>query len=101
MPLTTGTRLGSFTIEAPIGAGGMGEVYKARDVRLDRTVAIKVLPPQLSSDFEFRERFEREAKSISQLSHPNICTLHDIGQAPAQAPGSETVHFLVLEYLQG
>jgi serine/threonine-protein kinase len=101
MPLTTGTRLGSFTIEAPIGAGGMGEVYKARDTRLDRTVAIKVLPPQLSSDFEFRERFEREAKSISQFSHPNICTLHDIGQAPAQTPGSDIVHFLVLEYLQG
>ena len=101
MPLTTGSRLGSFTIEAPIGAGGMGEVYKARDTRLDRTVAIKVLPPQLSSDPEFRERFAREAKSISQLSHPNICTLHDIGQAPAETPGSDTLHFLVLEYLQG
>ena len=101
MPLTTGTRLGAFTIEAPIGAGGMGEVYRARDTRLDRTVAIKVLPPQLSSDPEFRERFAREAKSISQLSHPNICTLHDIGQSPAQAAGSDTLHFLILEYLQG
>ena len=101
MPLTTGTRLGSFTIEAAIGAGGMGEVYKARDMRLDRTVAIKVLPPQLSGDPEFRERFAREAKSISQLSHPNICTLHDIGEAPAQTPGSDALQFLILEYLQG
>jgi serine/threonine protein kinase len=99
MALASGTRLGSFTIEAPIGEGGMGQVYKARDTRLDRTVAIKVLPPQLSGDPEFRERFEREAKSISQLSHPNICTLHDIGEAPG--PQAETLNFLVLEYLEG
>jgi serine/threonine-protein kinase len=99
MTLTSGTRLGAFLIEAPIGHGGMGQVYRARDTRLDRTVAIKVLPPQLSADPEFRERFEREAKSISQLSHPNICTLHDIGEAPG--PQAEKINFLVLEYLEG
>jgi serine/threonine protein kinase len=72
----------------------MGEVYKARDTRLDRTVAIKVLPAHLADDAEFRERFEQEARSISQLAHPNICTLHDIGQVA-------DVHFLVLEFLEG
>ena len=99
MTFTSGVRLGSYEIVSPIGAGGMGEVYKARDTRLDRTVAIKVLSAQLAADPEFRSRFEREGRSVSHLNHPNICTLHDIGQA--DGPGSGTTHFLVLEYLDG
>ena len=80
MTLSTGTRLGPYEISAAIGAGGMGEVYKARDTRLERDVAIKVLPPHLSSSEEMRQRFEREAKTISQLSHPHICALYDVGR---------------------
>jgi eukaryotic-like serine/threonine-protein kinase len=75
MTLSPGTQLGPYRVEAPIGAGGMGEVYKARDTRLERTVAIKVLPAGVADDAEFRQRFEREAKAISQLNHPHICTL--------------------------
>ena len=99
MPLSSGARLGPYEIVAAIGAGGMGEVYKARDTRLNRTVAIKVLPAQLAADPQFRERFEREAKNVSQLSHPNICTLHDVGTA--KAAGTEDIDVLVLEYLDG
>jgi serine/threonine protein kinase len=80
MPLTAGARLGPYEILAAIGAGGMGEVYRARDARLDRTVAIKMLPDSLSGDPQFRERFDREARVISQLDHPNICALYDVGQ---------------------
>ena len=80
MPLTTGTRLGSYEILTPIGAGGMGEVYRARDTRLDRDVAIKVLPPQLALDPETLARFEREAKAVAALSHPNILAIHDFGR---------------------
>jgi eukaryotic-like serine/threonine-protein kinase len=76
MALTPGTLLGSYEIGAPLGAGGMGEVYRARDIRLDRTVAIKVLPKQLSNDPVSKQRFEREAKTISSLNHPNICVLY-------------------------
>src|SRR5438876_11187574 len=76
--LTPGKRLGPYEVISPLGAGGMGEVYKARDTRLDRTVAVKILP---SADLEQRQRFEREARAIAALSHPNICTLHDIGHA--------------------
>src|SRR6186713_1050270 len=94
MTLTAGARLGPYQIESAIGAGGMGEVYKARDTRLDRTVAIKVLPTLLASDAQFRERFEREAKSISALNHPHICTLYDVGT-------QDGVEFLVMEYLEG
>ena len=94
MTLPSGTRLGPYEVLSPIGAGGMGEVYKARDTRLDRTVAIKVLPTDLASDVEFRARFDREAKAISQLNHPHICTLHDVGETNGTA-------FLVLEYLEG
>ena len=94
MSLAAGTRLGPYEIVSPIGAGGMGEVYRARDTRLDRTVAIKILPTHVSSDPEFRERFEREARAVSQLNHPHICTLHDVGRA------GET-DFLVLEYIDG
>src|SRR5262249_46092209 len=79
MPLTGGTRLGPYEILSPIGSGGMGEVYRARDTRLDRTVAIKVLQDHLSGDPARRERFEREARVVSGLNHPHICTLHDVG----------------------
>src|SRR5260221_9004474 len=107
MPLSPGAQLGPYEIVAPLGAGGMGEVYKARDTRLDRTVAIKILPEAFAADPLFRERFDREARAISQLTHPHICTLHDIGDAPDpnvsatshQPPA--TVRFLVLEYLEG
>jgi serine/threonine-protein kinase len=104
MPLAAGTRLGPYEIVAAIGAGGMGEVYKARDTRLERTVAIKVLPPTLAADPEFRARFEREAKSISALNHPHICTLYDVGRLrPDGAPASqgEDMEFLVMEHLEG
>jgi len=94
MPIEIGARLGPYAIQSIIGAGGMGEVYRARDTRLDRTVAIKVLPAHLSSDAHLRERFAREARAISSLNHPNICTLHDIGQ-------DNGVDFLVMEHLEG
>src|SRR5262245_53976642 len=94
MTLSAGTKLGPYEILSPLGAGGMGEVYKARDTRLERTVAIKVLPQRLSSSPEVRQRFEREAKTISQLSHPHICALYDVGRE------SET-EYLVMEYLEG
>jgi serine/threonine protein kinase len=89
-----GTRLGPYEIVAFIGAGGMGEVYKAQDTRLGRTVAIKVLPAHLSYSSQHNERFQREARAISALQHPNICTLHDVGQQGAS-------QFLVMEYLEG
>jgi eukaryotic-like serine/threonine-protein kinase len=75
MSLHAGTRLGPYEIEAPIGAGGMGEVYRAKDTRLDRTVAIKVLPSELSTKPGLRQRFEREARAIASLNHPHICAL--------------------------
>ncbi len=79
MPLQPGTTLGPYEIQSQLGAGGMGEVYKALDTRLDRTVAIKVLLAHVADDPDLRQRFEREAKTISSLNHPHICTLHDIG----------------------
>ena len=79
MALTAGTRLGPYEILSAIGAGGMGEVYKARDTRLDRIVAIKILPPEWTSDPAMKERFSREAQTIASLNHPNICVLHDVG----------------------
>ena len=82
MVLLSGARLGPYEILAPLGQGGMGEVYKARDTRLDRIVAIKVLPAPLAGDPHFRERFEREARAVAALNHPHICTLYDIGEAP-------------------
>jgi hypothetical protein len=96
--LTPGTRLGPFEILAPLGAGGMGEVHRARDTRLDRGVAIKVLPRELANDPHNRERFEREARLVSKLNHPHICTLHDIGSVLVD--GRE-VQFLVMELLEG
>jgi len=94
MTLPAGSRLGPYEVISPLGAGGMGEVYRARDTRLDRDVAVKVLPAHLSDNAEFRQRFEREAKAISQLSHPNICALYDVGNA-------EGVEYLVMELIDG
>ena len=94
MGLTPGTKLGPYEILAPLGAGGMGEVYRARDTRLDRTVAIKILPPHLANDPIRKQRFEREAKSISGLNHPNICTLHDVGS-------QDGIDYLVMECVEG
>jgi serine/threonine protein kinase len=94
MPLTPGMRLGPYEILAAIGAGGMGEVYRARDTRLDRLVAIKVLPVHLASDPALRARFEREARAVSSLNHPHICSLYDIGH-------QDGIDFLVLEHLEG
>jgi predicted Ser/Thr protein kinase len=94
MSLPPGQHLGPYEIVALIGAGGMGEVYQARDTRLDRTVAIKVLPARAAADRESRERFEREARAISALNHPHICTLHDVGR-------HEGTDFLVMEYIDG
>jgi Tol biopolymer transport system component/predicted Ser/Thr protein kinase len=94
MAILPGTRLGPYEILSSIGAGGMGEVYRARDTRLDRIVAIKVLPAHLADRSELRERFEREARTIASLNHPHICTLHDIGQ-------QDGTDYLVMEYLEG
>ena len=94
MGLPSGTKLGPYEIHSPLGAGGMGEVYRARDIRLDRTVAIKILPSHLSENSEAKQRLEREAKAISSLNHPNICTLHDVGSQGG-------VDFLVMEHLEG
>jgi eukaryotic-like serine/threonine-protein kinase len=94
MTLSSGTKLGPYEIQSPLGAGGMGEVYRARDTRLDRTVAIKVLPNHLSNDPDLKQRFEREARAISSLNHPRICTLHDVGH-------QDDIDFLVMEYLEG
>jgi eukaryotic-like serine/threonine-protein kinase len=94
MALTSGFKLGPYEILAPIGAGGMGEVYRARDTRLDRTVAIKILPHHLSDDATRRQRFEREAKVVSSLNQPHICTLHDVGR-------QDGLDFIVMEYLEG
>src|SRR5215472_9104195 len=94
MPLASGTRLGPYEIVESLGAGGMGEVYRARDTRLERTVAIKILPREISADLVRKQRFEREAKMISSLNHPNICTLHDIGS-------QDGVDYLVMECVEG
>src|SRR2546426_8937737 len=94
MSLAAGTRLGPYEIQSALGAGGMGEVYKARDTRLNRIVAIKVLPAQLATDSQFRDRFDLEAKAIAALTHPHICSLYDVGHQDA-------THFLVMEYLEG
>src|SRR5215470_15047958 len=94
MPLAPATRLGPYELLQPIGAGGMGEVYRARDTRLERAVAIKILPAHLSSDPIRKQRFEREAKTISSLNHPHICTLYDVGQ-------HDGVDFLVMECVEG
>ena len=92
--LGVGARLGPYSVTAKIGEGGMGEVYKATDTRLDRTVALKVLPEHVAADPDLKQRFEREARTVAALNHPHICTLHDIGQEGDTA-------FLVMEYLEG
>jgi Tol biopolymer transport system component len=94
MALSAGTRLGPYEILSAIGAGGMGEVYKAKDTRLDRIVAIKILSEALAADQQFRDRFDREARAISQLDHPNICALYDVGEQDGTA-------FLIMQYLEG
>ena len=92
--LASGVRLGPYEILAPIGAGGMGEVYKARDTRLNRTVAVKILPQHIADTPELKQRFEREAQAIAALNHPHICTLYDVGQ-------HEGTEYLVMEYIEG
>ena len=94
MALTSGTRLGPYEIESPLGAGGMGEVYLARDTRLQRTVAIKVLPARLSLNPDLHARFVHEATVISSLQHPNICVVHDVGS-------QDGVDYMVMEYVSG
>jgi len=94
MPLAPGTKLGPYEVLSPLGAGGMGEVFRARDTRLGRDVAVKILPREMSADTERKQRFEREAKAISGLNHPNICTLHDVGS-------QDGVDDLVMECLEG
>src|SRR5687767_671102 len=94
MSLAAGTRIGPYDILSAVGAGGMGEVYRARDTRLQRTVAIKVLPTHLSQNEKLQKRFEQEARAVSTLNHPNICTLHDIGS-------QDGLHYLVMEFLSG
>ncbi len=94
MALTAGTKLGPYEIQSPLGAGGMGEVYRARDTRLDRTVAVKIPPTHLSDNSELKQRFEREARAISSLNHPHICHLYDIGC-------HHGADFLVMEFLGG
>src|SRR5262252_1849982 len=94
MALNPGLRLGPYEVLAPLGAGGMGEVYKARDTRLDRTVAIKVLPEHLADTPDLKSRFEREARAVSSLNHPHICTLYDIGS-------QDGIDYLVMEHIEG
>ena len=94
MSLAAGTRLGPYEIADQLGAGGMGEVYRATDTRLGRTVAIKILPEHLAADPQRRKRFEREARAVSSLNHPHICTLHDIGE-------QDGIHYLVMELVEG
>ena len=94
MSLASGTKLGPYEIQSPLGAGGMGEVYRAKDTRLDRTIAVKILPGHLSDNPDARQRFEREARAISSLNHPNICTMHDVGH-------QDGIDFLVMEFLEG
>src|SRR2546423_13182185 len=94
MPLAPGTHLGPYEITGPLGSGGMGEVYRARDTRLERTVALKILPAQFSSDPVRKQRFGREAKTISSLNHPHMCVLHDVGS-------QDGVDYLVMECVEG
>ncbi len=94
MPLAPGTKLGPYEVQSPLGAGGMGEVYRARDTRLDRTVAVKILAAHLSNSPELKQRMEREARAISSLNHPSVCHLYDIGS-------QDGIDYLVMEYLEG
>ena len=93
MTLASGKKLGPYEIISSVGSGGMGEVYRARDTRLDRTVALKIISSEVANSSELRQRFEREARAISSLSHPHICALHDIGE-------SEGTEYMVMEFLE-
>jgi eukaryotic-like serine/threonine-protein kinase len=93
MPLVAGDKLGPYEIVAPLGAGGMGEVYRARDTRLDRIVAIKILPGQLTDNAHSRERFEREARALASINHPDICAIYDVGH-------QDGIEYLVMEYVE-
>ena len=101
MKLEKGTRLGPYEIEGAIGAGGMGEVFQARDTRLARSVAIKVIPPHLAGNDQLLARFEREARVVSSLSHPNICTLYDVGEVSGEGPSAVPLHYFVMELVEG
>jgi serine/threonine protein kinase len=92
--LSPGTRLGPYEITAKLGSGGMGEVYSAVDTRLDRTVAVKVLPSHIAGDIRLRQRFERQAKTLGSLSHAHICPIHDVGTV-------DGTDYLVMEFLHG
>ena len=94
MALASGTKLGPYEVQSPLGAGGMGEVYRAKDTRLERTVAVKILPAHLSADPVRKQRFEREAKAISSLNHPHICVLYDVGH-------QDGTDYLVMECVEG
>src|SRR4051794_5925351 len=94
MTLASGKKLGPYEIISSAGAGGMGEVYRARDTRLDRTVAVKIISGDVANSSELRQRFEREARAISSLSHPHICALYDIGEI-------EGTEYMVMEFLEG
>src|ERR1700687_1922533 len=94
MALPSGTKLGPYEIQSPLGAGGMGEVYRARDIRLDRHVAIKVLPSEVASDPERLRRFEQEARAASALNHPNILTIYDVGSA-------DSTSYIAMELIDG
>jgi eukaryotic-like serine/threonine-protein kinase len=99
--IASGTRLGPYEIQSPLGAGGMGEVYRARDSRLDRTVAVKVLPSYVATDPTLKQRFEREARTLAALSHPHICSVFDVGQHDPSTGSGQAVDYLVMEYLDG
>src|SRR5688572_21508802 len=104
MALSTGIKLGAYEILSLLGAGGMGEVYRARDTRLNRDVAIKVLPAAFSTDADRLRRFEQEARAAAALNHPNILAVHDIGSTSnpqSVIPNSDTIHYVVSELLEG
>ena len=101
MSLSPGTRLGAYEIKSVAGAGGMGEVYRAVDTRLDRIVAIKVMPGHIAAAPESRQRFEREARTVASLNHPNICTLYDLGHEDSSPEMEHGVDYLVMEFLDG
>jgi eukaryotic-like serine/threonine-protein kinase len=101
MPLVSGERLGTFEILGNLGSGGMGEVYRARDTRLDRVVAIKILPESFAQDPERLARFEREAKTLAALNHPNIAIVHGFDEAHSSTRPSQPVHALVMELIEG
>src|SRR5688572_16887748 len=101
MPLTPGTKFGPYEVVGPLGAGGMGEVYRARDTRLGRDVAVKILPETFANDPDRRARFEREAQAVAALSHPNIVAIHDTGVASAGPDGGPPSIYVVMELLAG